>query len=235
MKMRALTPLCGALLLAGCLAEPTVGPAPAPTQPGPTPPTTTPPVDITAGQGTVVDLQPEPEAPEVPVRQRRRMDLDQLDASIRRVTGGIGWTEIRSGREVNLFDELAQTLGKPDYLQITDEDLEPSAMFQKFLDDAARTVCRDLMQQEDVRASNERVFFVHATPDTSLAETPQDALANLQYLLLRFHGRHLAADSAEMEPWRWLMQSAEHVTNDQAVVWQTLCVGLMTHPDFYTY
>lgn len=231
--MKRLSLLCGAcaLIWAGCFAEPSA------TRPGPQPqpPAALPPVPVSVDPGTPVDLEPPPPVPEAPSRERRRMDLDQLDSTIRSVTGGIGWTETRGSREINLFEDLAQTLGKPDYLQITDEDLEPSAMFQKFMDDASRSVCLALMEAEASRPSAERVFFVHAAPTDRLTDAPDKVVANLQYLLLRFHGRKLTPDAAELEPWRWLMQSAEHVTDQQAEVWRTLCVGLMTHPDFYTY
>lgn len=226
---RTLCTLGLTLGLAGCFAEEVAPRTTLPTAP------TAPPVDVTSGPGTDVDLTPTPPEPEAPFRERRRVDLDQLDATIRTVTGGIGWTETRGGREVNLFEELAQTLGKPDYLQITDEDLEPSAMFQKFLDDAARSVCLALIDAEASRSSADRVFFVHAEATDTLGGQPAETIANLQYLLLRFHGRKVAADAPELEPWTWLMQSAEHVTDDQAEVWRTVCVGLMTHPDFYTY
>lgn len=225
--------LIATFALAGCMAQDGVNATP-PTTPPPAP-TTVPPVDVSVDPGTEVSLNPEEVPPEAPFRQRRRMDLDQLDATIRTVTGGIGWTETRSGREVNLFQDLAQTLGKPDYLQITDEDLEPSAMFQKFLDDAARSVCMRLMDAEATRARADRVFFVHAEATDTLGAQREATLANLQYLLLRFHGRKVAVDAPELEPWRWLMESAEHVTPDQPEVWRTVCVGLMTHPDFYTY
>ena len=227
-KTRA--PLLAVLGLAGCLAE-SVTPAPT----GPAPQPTAPPVDVHAGAATPVALTPPPALPEDPYRQRRRMDLDQLDAALRSVTGGIGWTEQRGNTEVNLFQELSSTLGKPDFLQITEEDLEPSAMFQKFLDDAARSACAKLMAEDPTRATEARTFFVHAEPQTTLAEAPDMVVANLQYLLLRFHGRSVGPDAPELEPWRWLMQSAEHVTDDQPTVWRTLCVGLLTHPDFYTY
>ncbi|MEQ8280428.1 MAG: hypothetical protein RMA76_13930 [Deltaproteobacteria bacterium] len=204
--------------------------------PPPIPPTTTPdPVDVvvtTEGEG---ELLPPEARPEDPFRRRRRMDLDQLDAAIRQVTGGIGWTEQRGNTEVNLFEELASTLGKPDYIQTTDENLDPSAMFQKFLDDASRAVCDDLMVEEGRRAEADRVFFQHATPSTTYADHPAAVEANLIALLLRFHGRKLEAGAPELEPWKWLFQSADHVTESQPAVWRTLCVGLFTHPDFYTY
>lgn len=230
--MRRLNALGGlsALMLTACFAD-----TPATNAIEPQGPVATPPIDVAVDPGTDVDLRPEPEPPEAPFRERRRMDLDQLDATIRSVSGGIGWTETRSGRDVNLFVDLAQTLGKPDYLQITEEDLQPSAMFQKFLDDAARSVCDKLMVAESNRPSAERVFFVHASNTDTLKDDSAKVIANLQYLLLRFHGRKVGPAAGELNAWRWLLESAEHVTADQPDVWRTLCVGLITHPDFYTY
>ena len=210
-----------------------------PNNPPPVDPPVTPkkpdPVDVSVNPGDDVDLLPPALQPEAPYRERRRMDLDQLDATIRTVTGGIGWTETQGNTEVNLFEDLASTLGKPDYLTITNEDLEPTAMFQKFLDDAARSVCTELMQTDPVRAEEDRTFFVNAAITDSFASSPERIDENLRSLLLRFHGRKLERGAAELEPWIWLVRSAEHVTDDQAEVWRTVCVGLMTHPDFYTY
>jgi hypothetical protein len=231
--MKRLVPVL-ALLLGGCLADEVPGGPNPPVQP-PVPPTNPDPVDVTVNPGGDGQLLPPQALPEDPFRQRRRMDLDQLDSSIRRVTGGIGWTERRGNTEVNLFAELGSTLGKPDYIQITDENLEPSAMFQKFLDDAARAVCDRLMIEESRRTAEQRTFFIHAEPNTSFAEHPDAVEANLIELLLRFHGRELAPGAAELGPWKWLFESAEHVTDDQPMVWRTLCVGLFEHPDFYTY
>ncbi len=193
------------------------------------------PVGITVSRNGESEINPAVRPPEDPTRSRRRMDIDQLDTSIRSVTGGIGWTEMNGQTEVNLFESLASTLGKPDYLEITDEDLEPTAMFQKFLDDASRSVCDKLMSAEQSRSTAERTFFLHAEATDSLAERPEQVKANLQYLLLRFHGKKVAVDGPQMEPWTWLVQSAEHVGAEAPEVWRTVCVGLLIHPDFYTY
>ena len=74
------------------------------------------PVDL--DEASDVALIPEmPEADEG-VRDRRRMDIPQLDAAMQVASGGIGWTEIRDGGEVvNLFERLAPTLGVPDYIE----------------------------------------------------------------------------------------------------------------------
>ena len=174
--------------------------------------------------------------PKEPFRMQRRMDLDQLDAAIREVTGGLGWTEERGdGGQTHFWVELSSTLGKPDFIQITEEDLMPSAMFQKFMDDAARSVCARLIEREVTASTAERVFFVYTEPNTSISEDPGSVKTNLQYLLLRFHGRFVAIDGGEMEPWSWLMVSTEHVVGEPMEAWRSICVGLMTHPDFYTY
>ena len=81
-------------------------------------------------------------------RPRRRMNIDQLRTAFEQVSGGISWTE-RSGRnEVNLFETLSSTLGKPDFAQTTDEELEPTILFQKFLGDAARSVCFKMLDAD---------------------------------------------------------------------------------------
>lgn len=232
--MKRLAVLMSSLLIGACVSDelPGKGEPPTITPPGVTNPD---PVGVDVNPGGDGQLLPPQALPEDPYRQRRRMDLDQLDAAIRRVTGGIGWEERRGNTTVNLFAELASTLGKPDYIQITDENLEPSAMFQKFLDDAARDVCDELMREEANRAQEDRTFFIHADAQASYRENPELVEANLVELLLRFHGRKLEAGAPELEPWKWLFESAEHVTSDQPAVWRTLCVGLFKHPDFYTY
>ena len=223
-----------ALLIGACNTEsPRIQPTPS--APSPKVEREPDPVPVSVTPSGPSELVPEGLGENDPTRRRRRMDLDQLDAAIRAVTGGIGWTERQGSRDVNLFEQLASTLGKPDYIQITEENLEPSAMFQKFLDDAARSVCDRLIQEEAQRPPEDRVFFVHADPSTTIAVSPDRVDRNLQALLLRFHGRHLAVDAPELEPWRWLVRSAEHVTSEPVEVWRTVCVGLFTHPDFYTY
>lgn len=187
------------------------------------------PADGSFGTGTPVDLLPPP--PEDPSRMRKRMDIDQLDAAIKRATGGIGWT--KSGK--NQFEALARTLGKPDYVDLTTEDLEPSALFQKFLDDAARMACTALAAQELTVAPDERVLMVDAGPEDTWKAQPEKVVQNLRYLLLRYHGKALTVASPELEPWRWLYESAEHVTKDPVTAWRTVCIGLITHPGFYTY
>ncbi len=167
-------------------------------------------------------------------RRRKRMDVDQLDASLREVLG-IGWTEVRDGVEVELIPELARTLGRPDYIMSTDENLEASPIFAKFLGDAASAVCaKRVSLDRDAYFDHERVVISGVgLEDTSLTN-PDGVDANLQRLRLRSHGREMAAGSPELVRWRWLFDTA---TERQGPIagWQTVCVALVTHADFYTY
>lgn len=190
------------------------------------------PTPVDTDPGAEVDLVPPPlEA----TRALRRMDLDQLDATLRQVTGGIGWTEVRGGREVNLFVELAGTLGKPDYIEITSESLEPSALFQKFLGDAARSVCDRLIERDLRLPMADRILMSSVEAEDDLDSAAPRIDANLRALLLRFHGRHLPPGDPLLEGWTWMFETVLHVTDEPVDAWEAICVGLITHPDFYTY
>jgi hypothetical protein len=162
------------------------------------------------------------------VRPRRRMNVDQVDLAIRRATNGIGWDI--NGK--NRFEALASTLGKPDYRQVVQEDLSPSPVFQKFLNDAARHVCAEMVKKELESPVEEHVLMVHAGPDRT---EPDQVDANLTILLLRFHGVTISEEANDLHPWRWLYQSAVHLKDDPVTAWQIVCIGLIIHPDFYSY
>jgi hypothetical protein len=216
-------------------------PPPPPTEP-PTAPPTEPAEDAaeapepTADAGAIgpVDPDPPPAPPtEAPVRPRRRMDIDQLDRAIRRVTRGVGWTEMRNGVEVNLFVDLAATLGKADFIQVTADNLETSAIFQKFLGDAARSVCE------------RRLTGRSRHPRPGDARDPAGRSRGRRRRAPRRAAHQPCARSSTASPrrrtarpwpsWRWLYQSELHVSRDPLRAWNAVCVALFTHPDFYTY
>ena len=222
MSIRTLlvTAACAGLLVGCGTDEPAQAPDPAD-------PVATP-IAATLNDGAPGDLKPGPAPGE---RDRRRMDIDQLDASIRQVTGGIGWTV----NGVNQFEALSATLGKPDYQDSTEEDLAPSLLFQKFLGDASSSVCTQLAAVDATRAEDERALFIHVDPTDTLESNPDGIEANLSALLLRYHGRTMAPGADRLDAWRWLFESTTHLTGDPAASWRAVCVGLLMHPDFYSY
>lgn len=201
---------------------------------------------VTAGDPVSVDLLP-PIA--VEYRPRRRMNVDQLSDAVRRVSGGIGWTD---NRGQDIFENLSATLGKPDYIQRTTEELEPTVLFQKFLDDAARDVCSRMLsadlaswERERAIASGEaeadpadpvpeRILLRHVGPEDTIADAPDAVDANLRHLVAWFHNREVT-DEGSLSHLKWLVESAAFVTGEPTQSWLGVCGVLFTHPDFYTY
>ncbi|MSQ83095.1 MAG: hypothetical protein EXR77_09305 [Myxococcales bacterium] len=185
------------------------------------------PTDAQFGDGIKVKAMPDPD---MPIRQRKRMNIDQLDAALQNASGGIGWTV---GAK-NQFSVLSLTLGKPDYVDMTQEDLTPSALFQKFLGDAAASLCTKLVAADAKAAADKRVFFVKAELTASPTKDSAAIAANLSYLVQRWHGRTVAPTSPEITQWQFLLTGAQKVSTP-AEGWQAVCVALATHPAFYTY
>ena len=177
------------------------------------------------------NLAPEQPEPEAGVRNRQRMNLDQLDQALLDTTG-FRWTEENS--DTPMLEVLADTLGKPDYIQSTLEDLTPSLLFHKFLDDAARSVCTKLIAAEVERSPEERIFLRAVDPAAPTADEGATSEA-LAHALLRFHGRHLQVDAPELDLWRWLLTNTPASEENALLPWTNVCVALITHPDFYAH
>lgn len=198
--------------------------------------------DSNVGGGETVDLgdADTTQEPIIVKRERRRMDIDQLDAALQSVSGGIYWVKPGDTTKTNQLTALSTTLGKPDYIEITLEDTAATSIFLKFLDDAARAVCTDLVAADAER--DERVFVNPASFSDDPAASSIDA--TLTRALLRFHGRKVV-DASELSSWRTLFTDV--VTLDATAnpdgnteshakaAWTTVCVGLVSSPDFYTY
>ncbi len=168
-------------------------------------------------------------------RARQRMTIDQLSATLTQVSGGIGWTEMQGSAEVNLFDTFASSLGVPDYVEVTREDRSASALFHKFLDEAARHVCAEMVSRETGDGPTEPQLMKHASPTDTLQTNPEAIDANLRYLLLRYHGRKVGVDGVALNTWRWLFETVTHVSGDPAIGSRAVFVGLVSHPDFYSF
>ncbi len=202
------------------------------------------PEDRSFGDAREVDLGTDP------WRNRRRMDIDQLDRSIREVTGGIGWESWERDAEgewkveENHFEAFRGPLGVPDYINRTEEDRAVSLLFVKFLDDAARDVCRRLVAREagEGRPYDGEPQGVFLPIDVTDPSPPSDDVDEvLRRLLMRFHGRSMGREDPHLGPWRVLYDrlletaaSSEGSSSPQRA-WEGMCVALITHPDFYTY
>ena len=153
-------------------------------------------------------------------RLRKRLNIDQLGQAIFAASNGIRW---RQDNDENLLETLAFTLGKPDYFEVTSEDLGTTVLFMKFVEDAAGSVCRQMTERDLANDSHELI----AMPD-------EEAL-QIESLLLRFHHRSLSEDHPDSKQWLWLYETALRLSESHVEAWRTVCVALIRHPDFYTY
>jgi hypothetical protein len=181
-----------------------------------------------------VDLNPTPAAS---ARLLRRMSVPQLRSAIERATGGLLWRDERGN---DMLEALAPTLGVPDYIDATSEDLEASLVFQKFLGDGARSVCDEAVAIDLQAPPADRALLRFVDPTLRWEEADAAGRAaidqNLRYMKLRFTGHYAdpAQDDAIARE-RWLLRSVTHATSDPARGWRAVCVGLMTSPEFYLY
>ena len=145
---------------------------------------------------------------------------------MKRVSGGVEW---KSGNQ-KLWDKYSSTLGVPDYQQSVTEDLSPSIMFQKFLDDAAVHTCKNWIDLE--YSGDQRLFFSQIEPEE---DDPSKIRSNLDALRQRIHGRSSDPNAPIIDSFVELHQLVIQRTSNPKSAWETVCVGFFTHPDFFIY
>ena len=134
-------------------------------------------------------------------RDPRRISHLQLRRSVETALG-TKWTE----DGVDLLYALAPTLGDPDYEEITEENLDPSPLYVKFMEDLANAVCAE---------APEAVLSPKATAEENVAA-----------LKLRLHGEWIPPGDASLAP----LVELERDAGMRAV-----CVALLAAPEFYLY
>lgn len=174
------------------------------------------------------------------VRTPGRMRIDQIRRSLEVITGGLTWTEDFGQGETRMLDALGATLGEPDYLLVTEENLEPSLIVAKFMQDAAHRVCTRWVPAELARRPEERTLIRHDGPADSLE--PAQVRSALRTLLLRFFARAVpearAADDETIGALYELFNNAASTAAEGRAAqdgWLAVCIGLMTDPEFTIY
>lgn len=159
----------------------------------------------------------------VRARQLKRMTVAQIRDSMLRITGGVGWTE---GSTSN-WDRYADTLGVADYQLRVESDRSTSVMFQKFLDEAATETC-----ERWVAGEGEAPFFPDGDPDPLIRADLVAQVATLRFLI---QGRARTVVEPVNDDLVDLFTTVHQRTGDPAAAWQTVCVALFAHPDFFLY
>jgi hypothetical protein len=150
-------------------------------------------------------------------RGPRRMSVEQLERSIERIG------ELAVGTVV-LQDSLALALGRPDYLRVTEESLEPSPLFMKFMMDLAGVACTNLSDADPMRPAEQRVLTRFA-----------DKQENLRYLLLRFTGLEGAAAEPYLTRLNAVYDAGSRGARGANGGWEAVCIALFTSPEFLLY
>ena len=192
--------------------------------------------DVTVAEDAQVHhdaVAPEPEAD--PGRQVHRMTVRQLARSIPVITGGIAWIEDFGAGPLDMLEILYPTLGGPDYLLVTEENLEPSLIIAKFVQDAAYRICATWVSRDKGRAPEDRTLTVHE--DWSSMEDA-DVVESLVALQLRFFARKIdlddPTDAAAMADLSALFHAAAEGTSADAG-WTAVCLAHMTAPEMVLY
>lgn len=169
-------------------------------------------------------------------RSAGRMTIAQLARSIPVVTNGISWTEDFGNGPVDMLQVLAPTLGAPDYLRVTEENLEPTLIIAKFVQDSAFRICGQWAERDRAAAADARTLVQHAEWD-SLDEA--DVKANLRALQLRFYAHRVAeGDDAPIADLYALFADASSTAREGQAAqdgWTAVCIAMMTDPEFILY
>lgn len=205
LMLSARTILLLSCALLGCTAEPLAPPPPPPAQ----------------VSRQVLPPMPEghPDVAALSVLSRgtRRMSVEQLERSL----DSIG--QLPPGT-VKLPDSLALTLGRPDFLQVTEETLEPSPLFMKFMMDLGGIFCSNVSDADPNRPVDQRVLTRFS-----------DREENLRYLVLRFTGIEGDAAAPYVERLRPVFEQGRSGAKGEASGWQAVCLALFTSPEFLLY
>lgn len=156
----------------------------------------------------------------------RRLSVDQLRRSIPRLFDGITWTMTVRGAQVPGFDALSRTLGEADYIQATFDNLEPSSLFHKFMDDMAGDVCTKVVARDAGLAPAERLLVV----------APEDVPSTLRFMRLKLHGLYVPEGSTEgLGELIALHAGIVGGGGTASNAWYGVCVAMLTAPEFMAY
>ena len=193
--------------MTGCTAR-----KPAPSSEGP--------ADTPVERGDPVDIpvdHPQMDPLAVLSRGPRRMSVEQLERSLE-IIGHL------NPGDIVIPPDLAFTLGRPDYLRVTEESLEPTPLFMKFMMDLGGFFCSALADAEATRPIEDRVFTRHGSRND-----------NLSTMLLAFTG----IDGVDAEPYierlTRVHDAARSGPRADLSGYEAVCLALFTSPEFLLY
>lgn len=172
-------------------------------------PVSTVPVGNRPGHGTRPELS-------VLSRGPRRVSVTEIERTWDRMAG------VRVGT-VQIPESMVSSLGEPDWLTVTEPNLEPSPLFMKFMTDLSILLCRSIIELDQARPTSERAVL----------PSGPDANAHLQTMLLRFWAHDVPIDDPEVVKLKAVHDAVPN--EDPTAPWQAVCIALTTAPPFLLY
>jgi hypothetical protein len=196
-----------------------------------------PPTD-TVIEADVPEVDPTPQS-----AVTKRLSVDMLEDSLAIVAGTdeknnpIQWQVTYLNKTFLAFGQLGTTLGRPDYAELTSENLEPNALYIKFVGDMAINVCGKILQADQKKSdASDRVMtrFIGSGDPSNEA----NLLDNLRYLKLRFLAEKVADDDdagvADLKV-VYDQAHADAASEKSTAGWNAVCVALFNSPSFHLY
>lgn len=177
-------------------------------------------------------------------RSVARMKIDTLQASMTAVAGKdiYGNPIVWKFNGNNGFSDAAfgKALGRPDYQTSTEEATVSSALYLKFVGDAARDICMQMAKNDAKRTDPAaRALFPKAPIDG--AATDAQIQDNIKYVMLRFWGLRAADQDPMIASLRKVYDAGVASVADPnggeipkaAEGWRGVCVAAFESPLFH--
>ncbi len=143
----------------------------------------------------------------------RRLSVAQLERS---------WDIVRGVPlgSSQLPDNLALTLGEPDFRSVNEPSYEPTPLFMKFMVDLAAFFCSDILRADAERPVAERILSRFEDQDE-----------NLRHIWARFTGITGEAADADVERLKTVQAGPDDAVEG---LW-AVCIAAGTSPEFLLY
>jgi len=182
-------------------------------------------------------------------RAPRRLSVEQLRASLLAATGYTwvasrvvndpdSYNGVTALPDADMLEALAATLGRPDYVTSTSEAIEPAVTFSKLAGDAARSACRASVKSDAAapeKPEKEKRILRYVTAKDTLGSNSDAVRKNLSYLVLRFWGRTVVPNDAQLAPLVTLFEKTTTAPGTPVDAWRAVCIAMATDPQFLTY
>ncbi|MEQ9501454.1 MAG: hypothetical protein RIT81_31580 [Deltaproteobacteria bacterium] len=202
-------------LLVACEATPEPPPVVIPTPDPKTPVTST-------EQPTMPVDHPDPVGLEVASRGPRRLSVEQLERTLEHIA------DLPAG-SIEIPENLALTMGKPDFLRVTEESLDPSPLYMKFIIDLGGFYCTGIADA-DLNAQTPR-----PEDQRLMNRYPASVDDGLEHMLLMFTG----IEGEDAAPYVVRLRRAYDAGAASALGarggWEAACLALFTSPEFLLY